>query len=681
MCNPSSRPITIIISPLKAIEAGQARDAEEKFGRFGVRPFVLNGDTNSAENRHKIARGDYTHVWTSADIAIGEMVDPDMGHSQDGMNEQYTHGRETATSTCKNRPPKQKRRVVTRQFEDGYRDAGTFTSVLQDPTFQDRCGLVAIDELHLCAETSWGGGFRIAFGQLSRLRDQLNDHTRLFGTTATLTSKSEVDIMGSAGFRCKEVIRTPVFRPDVFVLVHPTNEPAAICRQVLYTALEEALASPTRLLRKMIFFVDKVRDTDVLQGNIIRWLESRGERAASRLVWTYHGQLTPSSRDEIEKKFEQGQILILVSTVAYALGVNPPGVKYIVQWGRCSLEDSLQKLGRGARGGLDNGEKALFIWLPEARVQGLKSSQIPIQKRRDHPRVRHRNLRYPGEMPVFSVQDLSDSLQSDYGLPPRSTGRKNCPAKPTDAEWREYKLSPEEYAVFNDSCSWRALLKPFNELLEQPCNNCSRCRPTEFQLAELTREERTRTEDPVIRDDLCKQLEKLSLQLGNAENSRFMRKLCPLPAERVLSSDDRRRLSAAYIRVLKGDLLGWLWAKKYGLTVITFVRCYLGLPPNIPTVPSPSPAALNRLALPSPAVEPDSQPVPTVTEVAGVSHATLPIDSKSRGVLRERPANACLSARGDVAWKKDVRGRRCVKRKAGDDVGDENRPSTRMRMG
>lgn len=169
-----------------------------------------------------------------------------------------------------------------------------------------------------------------------------------------------------------------------------------------------------------------------------------------------------------------------------------------MQWGRCSLEDSLQKLGRGARSGLANGEKAMFIWLLEARVYGLKSYQIPIQQRRDHPRVRHRYLRNPGEMPVFSVQEFSDSLYSDYGLPPRSTGRKKCPAKPTDAEWREFKLSPEEYAVFNDNCSWRALLKPFNELLVQPCNNCSRCCLTEFQLAELSQEERTGAEDPVI---------------------------------------------------------------------------------------------------------------------------------------------------------------------------------------
>ena len=45
-----------------------------------------------------------------------------------------------------------------------------------------------------------GGSFRPAFSQLSKLRDQLEPHTRLFGTTATLRPDTWKEIRETAGF-------------------------------------------------------------------------------------------------------------------------------------------------------------------------------------------------------------------------------------------------------------------------------------------------------------------------------------------------------------------------------------------------------------------------------------------------------------------------------------------------
>jgi len=42
MCQPDIRPLTLILSPLKAIENGQAREAAEQFGKHGLIPFVLD---------------------------------------------------------------------------------------------------------------------------------------------------------------------------------------------------------------------------------------------------------------------------------------------------------------------------------------------------------------------------------------------------------------------------------------------------------------------------------------------------------------------------------------------------------------------------------------------------------------------------------------------------------------
>ena len=72
MFDKKARAITLIISPLKAIENSQVDDITQ-LGRE-YQGFVLNGETNTVKNRHDIARGRYTHVWTSAEIALGDTV-------------------------------------------------------------------------------------------------------------------------------------------------------------------------------------------------------------------------------------------------------------------------------------------------------------------------------------------------------------------------------------------------------------------------------------------------------------------------------------------------------------------------------------------------------------------------------------------------------------------------------
>jgi superfamily II DNA helicase RecQ len=82
--------------------------------------------------------------------------------------------------------------------ENGYRDAGSFTSVPQKCRFLDRLHLIAIDELHLCAKDNWGGIFRPAVGCLHLLRQQYKAHTCIFGKTATLTTRAWTEVKISA---------------------------------------------------------------------------------------------------------------------------------------------------------------------------------------------------------------------------------------------------------------------------------------------------------------------------------------------------------------------------------------------------------------------------------------------------------------------------------------------------
>jgi hypothetical protein len=72
---------------------------------------------NTADNRWRIAEGEFTHVWLSAEVATGE------GGSSEADG----------------------RKAVIRRYPGGYKDTGDFLGVLQDTTcmyvFFTRCEL------------------------------------------------------------------------------------------------------------------------------------------------------------------------------------------------------------------------------------------------------------------------------------------------------------------------------------------------------------------------------------------------------------------------------------------------------------------------------------------------------------------------------------------------------------
>jgi hypothetical protein len=87
--------------PLKAIQQDQSTALQKELGKQ-FRPFVLDGESNTPEQRHEIATGAYTHIWLSAEVAIGDSCDT-----------------------------LEKRRAISKRFSSGYEDHGDFLSVLQ----------------------------------------------------------------------------------------------------------------------------------------------------------------------------------------------------------------------------------------------------------------------------------------------------------------------------------------------------------------------------------------------------------------------------------------------------------------------------------------------------------------------------------------------------------------------
>jgi len=77
----------------------------------------------------------------------------------------------------------------------------------------------------------------------------------------------------------------------------------------------------------VIFFVSWIADAVILKEDIGRWLRERGY--PDRIVKSFHGDLSPESKVDIQASFNKGEVSILCCTIAFAIGVrvNPEGVK------------------------------------------------------------------------------------------------------------------------------------------------------------------------------------------------------------------------------------------------------------------------------------------------------------------------------------------------------------------
>ena len=112
------------------------------------RALVLNGKNNHKHIHKKAAKGGYTHIFTSPEIAL------------------------------------------SKEFK---------TNILDDPKFTDWLCFLAIDEIHLVHQ--WGKAFRPLYAKIEKVQKRIPCDIPLLGVSAILTKRAQTEILDKAGFR------------------------------------------------------------------------------------------------------------------------------------------------------------------------------------------------------------------------------------------------------------------------------------------------------------------------------------------------------------------------------------------------------------------------------------------------------------------------------------------------
>ncbi|KAL6657204.1 hypothetical protein ACP70R_004984 [Stipagrostis hirtigluma subsp. patula] len=195
--------------------------------------------------------------------------------------------------------------------------------------------LLAVDEAHCISE--WGHDFRTEYKQLHQLRDRLVG-VPFVALTATATERVRGDISTSLTLYNPHIVVGSFDRPNLFYGVKSCN------RSSFINELVEDVSKNCAKGESTIIYCTTIRDTEQVHSALV----SAGIKSG-----IYHGQMGGGAREESHRSFIRDEVLVMVATIAFGMGIDKPDVRCVIHYG-CpkSLESYYQESGRCGRDGL-----------------------------------------------------------------------------------------------------------------------------------------------------------------------------------------------------------------------------------------------------------------------------------------------------------------------------------------
>ncbi|CAB3985421.1 Hypothetical predicted protein [Paramuricea clavata] len=209
--------------------------------------------------------------------------------------------------------------------------------------------------------------FRAAYGDLSILRSLCKEGTPVLALTGTADNHTREVIM------CDLVINSDVL--EVFLSPNRTN----LRINVIKTTKKDALSNLDWLVElchrkqsetpKTILFCHTMKDVATVTNYLMLKLGSSAyspptsRESEDCLIGIYHSMSWDNYnyKDRIVSQLKSNwKVRLVVATTALSMGVNFPGIRYIINWGPArNLLDHHQEAGRAGR----DDKKPQILWL------------------------------------------------------------------------------------------------------------------------------------------------------------------------------------------------------------------------------------------------------------------------------------------------------------------------------
>ncbi len=236
-------------------------------------------------------------------------------------------------------------------------------------------GLFAIDEAH-CTSV-WGHDFRNDYLQLGKFRDKF-PKIPILAVTATATFKVVDDIIEYIKMKEPKLVRANFDRPNLFLKFEKCDGiDANLVDPYIKKYIKEDCED-----RIIIYTNSRKESIDLAEAINENW---------KKMSLAYHAGLSKKMRNIIQNKFNDGEVKVIVSTIAFGMGIDQTVRCVLIFGAPSSIEEYYQQIGRAGRD-RNEAETVLFFQYKNIKIAEGMLSKYKNLKVREAKAIGYRNM-------------------------------------------------------------------------------------------------------------------------------------------------------------------------------------------------------------------------------------------------------------------------------------------------
>lgn len=243
----------------------------------------------------------------------------------------------------------------------------------------------AIDEAHCLS--LWGHDFRPKYLKLKKIRTKYSN-IPVMAVTATATFKVVQDIVETMSMKQPTLIRSNMDRSNLSLNVcHVKEFDMKYVKPLIDKYKHE----------RTIIYVNTRKESDKVKDIL--------EKNTSKPVYLYHAGLAKSKRTKLQDAFSNQRNSIMVSTIAFGMGIDQ-NVRVVIAYGApSSLEDYFQQIGRAGRDGKPSDTLLMFVKQKPAMAYAM------LKKDKEMKKIK-KNLYHSKNSKLWELSDYATKLKT-----------------------------------------------------------------------------------------------------------------------------------------------------------------------------------------------------------------------------------------------------------------------------